>query len=89
MVTSMPSPSFYNANKTHLVREANIITAREAMGCMPYVRRHTLKQMVIYVISRTAYDAKGLICSIAVYWLQHSDLYSGCITLCIPFQINN
>ena len=26
---------------------------------------------------------------IAVYWLQQSDLYSGCITLCIPFQINN
>ena len=52
----------YNTNKTHLVRAANLFTAHEARGCMPYmrVRRHTLKPKVIYAVSRTAYDAKGL-----------------------------
>ena len=27
---------------------------------MPYVRRHTLKPMVIYAVSQTAYDARRL-----------------------------
>ena len=43
---------------------------------MPYVRRHTLKPMVIYAVSRTAYDAKGL--TLFKYW---ADTY-GCY-LCI------
>ena len=60
--SSRPSPSFYNTNKTQLVRAANLFTAHEAGGCMPYVRWHMLKPMVIYAISRTANDAKGLTC---------------------------
>ena len=58
--SSMPSPSFHSVNKTHLVRAANLFIAHEARGCMPYVRRHTLKPTVIYAISWTAFDAKGL-----------------------------
>ena len=43
IVSFRPSPSFYNANKTHLVRAANLFTAHKTRGCMPHVRRHTLK----------------------------------------------
>ena len=60
IVSSRPSPSFYNSNKTHLVRAANLFRAHKTRGCMPYVRRHTLKPMVLYAVSRTAYDAIGL-----------------------------
>ena len=63
VISSRPSPSFYNANKTYLVRAVNLFTAHETRGCMPYVRRHTLKPMVIHAVSRTAYDTKGLIVS--------------------------
>ena len=41
---------------------------------MPYLRRHTLKPMVIYAVSRTAYNAKGLIDRL----FTHSSATAGC-----------
>ena len=32
------------------MRAASLFTTHEARGCMPYVRRHTLKPMVIYAV---------------------------------------